>query len=205
MDCRGAREAISAYVDGETAPEETARIREHLAACPECRALEARMRALGDGVLRLRCEPSEGFRDAVFARLDAENALPRKAGRLARPWHWAAVPLAAAAAVVLFLVASREPVLERIATAPDAPRVETQGTARIEPPATARVEAPTPRRDTPESAVPDAVPEKTASAAPGLSAEEMEMIALLDVLSGEAFEAGEDPEPLELLAPEEGA
>jgi len=158
MRCGDIRETISAWVDGEASPEEAARIREHLSSCEPCRVLERQMRAVGAGVLQIRGKVPDRFREAVFARLEAEGVLPP--GKKGSPlsWRWATVPLAAAAALGIFLLTSRE-----------------------------TVRAPVP-------------PQGTAAA---LTAEDREMIALLDVLDDPAALDADvgDAERMELLAP----
>jgi len=110
MDCRDIRETISVCVDGEATPAEAASVREHLASCERCRVLERQMRALGAGVRQDRGRVPDRFREEVFARLESEGALPKR--RIVTPaaWRWAAVPLAAAAGLGLFLLTSRDAV-----------------------------------------------------------------------------------------------
>lgn len=110
MGCRDIRETISACVDGEASPEEAALVREHLASCERCRVLERQMRAVGAGVRQVRGSVPDAFREAVFARLDAEGVLPPRKKIFSVSWRWAAVPLAAAAALGFFLLTSRDAV-----------------------------------------------------------------------------------------------
>ncbi len=174
MDCRDIREPISAFVDGEASPGETASVREHLASCERCRVLERQMRAVGAGVRQLRGSVPERFREEVFARLESEGVLPKRKKVFPAAWRWAAVPLAAAAGLGLFLLTSREAV---------------RGPAKPGP-ATARIEASSP---------PAPSPQGNGSA---LSAEDREMLAMLDLLEDpEAFDANDDAERMELLAP----
>jgi hypothetical protein len=187
MACRDIREAISAWVDGEATPGEAEAVREHLASCGRCRVLERQMRAVGAGVRQVRGSVPSGFRESVFARLDAEGALPPRKRRSSISWRWAAVPLAAAAGLGLFLLTSREAVR---GPAPPGP-------------ATARVETPAP-------VAPAAVPAVNPAGPPvprqgdvdALSAEDREMLALLDVLDDPApFESNGDADGMDLLAP----
>jgi len=196
MDCRDIRETISAWVDGEASPDEAASVRGHLASCERCRALERQMRAVGAGVRQVRRPVPDGFREAVFARLDAEGALPARKKIRPVSLRWAAVPLAAAAGLGLFLLTSREG-----ARAP-APRGA----------ATARVETAAPAATVPASPVhgPTATPAAPASSPQGdaaaLSTEDREMIALLDLLEDPgALDANGDAEGMELLAPGDSA
>jgi hypothetical protein len=106
MECNELKEWISATIDGEALPEEARRVEEHLAACAGCRALERRMRAVGAGVGRVEGAVPAGFRDALFARMEAENLIPRRRSLFVFSLRWAAVPLGAAAALALFLFLS---------------------------------------------------------------------------------------------------
>jgi hypothetical protein len=178
MGCRDIFETISAFVDGEASPEEAARVREHLASCERCRVLERQMHAVGAGVRQVRGSVPDRFREAVFARLDAEGALPKRKKVFPTAWRWMAVPLAAAAALGFFLLTSRDAV-----RGPDSPG-----------PATSRVET---------SAPPDPSPQGNAVA---LSTEDREMLALLDILEDPAdLDANDDAEGMELLAPGDSA
>ena len=174
MDCRDIRETISACVDGEASPAEAASVREHLASCERCRVLERQMRALGAGVRQVRGRVPDRFREEVFARLESEGALPKR--RIVTPaaWRWAAVPLAAAAGLGLFLLTSREAVRGPAPPGPAASRVETSASY-----------APSPQGN-----------------APALSTEDREMVALLDILEDPAdLDASDDAEGMDLLAP----
>lgn len=195
MACRDIRELISAFVDGETSAEETALVTEHLSSCARCRDLERGMRAMGEGVRQVRREPTEAFREAVFARLESEGTLPKGKRVPAFPWRWAAVPLAAAAAAALFLLASRDAVRERPVPGPTTARVESpvpSGAAGIEP-------APPASGPAGGSRAPARPGHGTAAS---LSAEDREMIALLDILEDPAsFEAEGETEGVDLLVP----
>jgi anti-sigma factor RsiW len=160
MECRDLRETISACVDGEASPAEAASVREHLASCERCRVLERQMRALGEGVRQVRGRVPDRFREAVFARLESEGALPKRRIVYPAAWRWAAVPLAAAAGLGLFLLTSSD------APRGPAPPVAVQGTVAA------------------------------------LSAEDREMVALLDILEDPAdLDANDDAEGMDLLAP----
>jgi anti-sigma factor RsiW len=162
MRCRDIRESISACVDGEASPGEEAAVRAHLASCERCRVLERQMRAVGAGVLQVRGPVPDRFREKVFARLESEGALPERKRLFPAAWRFAALPLAAAAALGLFLLTSRE-------------------------------------------AVRGPVPPPQGNAA-ALSTEDREMLALLDILEDPAaFDANDDAEGVDLLAPGESA
>ncbi|MFA6148776.1 MAG: anti-sigma factor [bacterium] len=187
MGCRDIRETISACVDGEASPEEAARVREHLASCEPCRVLERQMRAVGAGVCQVRGTVPDGFRKAVFARLDAEGALPARKKGFSPSWRWAAVPLAAAAGLGLFLLTSREAIRTPV----------PQGSV------TSRVGTSAPAPPVPGPAVRPAVPPPAAQEKNGvLSNEDREMIALLDILEDPAaLDANGDSDEMDLLAP----
>ncbi len=108
MECREIREIISAYVDGEAGPEEARRAEEHFGKCPECRAAEKRMRALGVAVARTEGAVPPDFRENLFVRMEKEGLLPKRRSIFVFSLRWAAVPLAAAAALVLFVLSSRD-------------------------------------------------------------------------------------------------
>jgi hypothetical protein len=174
MGCRDIRESISACVDGEASPGETAAVREHLASCERCRVLERQMRAVGAGVRQVRGSVPDRFREEVFARLESEGALPKRRKVAPTAWRWVAVPLAAAAAVGFFLLTSRDGI-----RGPESPG-----------PATARIET---------SAPPAPSLQGNAVA---LSTEDREMLALLDLFEDPAdLDANDDAEGMDLLAP----
>jgi len=178
MGCRDIRESISACVDGEASPGEAAAVREHLASCERCRVLERQMRAVGAGVRQLRGPVPDRFREKVFARLESEGALPKRRKVFPAAWRWAAVPLAAAAGLGLFLLTSREAVRGPVPPGPAASRVETS----------------VPRASSPQENI------------AALSAEDREMLALLDILEDPAaFDANDDAEGMDLLAPGDSA
>jgi len=173
MDCRDIRESISACVDGEASPGEMASVREHLASCERCRVLERQMRAVGAGVRQVRRPVPDRFREEVFARLESEGALPKRKKVFPAAWRWAAVPLAAAAGLGLFLLTSREAV---------------RGPAKPGP-ATARV----------GTSAPAPSPQGNGEA---ISAEDREMLVLLDILEDPVdLDANDDAEGMDLLAP----
>ena len=191
MGCRDIRETISACVDGEASPEEAARVREHLASCERCRVLERQMRAVGAGVRQVRGSVPDGFREAVLARLDAEGALPKRKKVFPTAWRWAAVPLAAAAGLGLFLLTSREAVRTPVPQAPVTSRVETTTAIPSVPGTAARPAVP---------------PESAQGTTAALSIEDRKMIALLDILEDPAaFDANDDAEGMDLLAPGDSA
>ena len=106
MDCHDAAALISARIDGELEdPDEAARLAEHLAGCPACRALEESFRRQ-DEALRRAFHPSP-VADAAFAEQVAVKvpAMVKRRGkplqvRVGRPISWremAEIPSAALA------------------------------------------------------------------------------------------------------------
>ena len=177
MSCRDIRESISACVDGESSPEEAAVVREHLASCERCRVLERQMRAVGAGVRQVRGPVPDRFREEVFARLESEGVLPKRKKAVSTAWRWVAVPLAAAAGLGLFLLTSREGIREPV---PSGPATAWIGTSP---------RAPSPQGD-----------------GSALSTEDREMLAMLDLLEDlDAFDANDDAEGMDLLAPGDSA
>jgi hypothetical protein len=173
MGCRDIRETISACVDGEASPEEAASVREHLASCERCGALERQMRAVGAGVRQVRGSVPDRFREEVFARLESEGVLPKRKKVFPAAWRWAAVPLAAAAGLGLFLLTSREAVR---GPAPPGPATARVGTSAPAPSPQGNGEA--------------------------ISAEDREMLVLLDILEDPVdLDANDDAEGMDLLAP----
>jgi anti-sigma factor RsiW len=108
MECKEIRELISAYVDGEASPEEAREVEGHLGACARCRSAEQRMRSLGVGVARMEGDILPEFRDRLFARMEKEDLLPKRRSIFVFSVRWAAVPLAAAAALTFYVMFSRE-------------------------------------------------------------------------------------------------
>jgi len=91
------------------------------------------MRAIGIGVARTEGVVPSDFREKLFARMEAEDLLPRRRSLFVFSIRWAAVPLAAAAALALFLLTSPEKGKDTVS-----PQGQLPGVAR-QAPATARV------------------------------------------------------------------
>ena len=72
--CDQALELLSARLDGALTPEETAGLEEHLAQCPECRALAADLETLHDAMPELYQEPPAQLKERVMAQIRAESA-----------------------------------------------------------------------------------------------------------------------------------
>ena len=134
MECRNLKEPISASIDGEVSQAEIRRIEEHLEGCAECRALERKMRAIGTGVAMTEGVVPSDFREKLFARMEAEDLLPRRRSLFVFSIRWAAIPLAAALA--LFLLTSPEKGKDVVT-----PQGQLPSVAQRQPVAAARVEA----------------------------------------------------------------
>jgi anti-sigma factor RsiW len=110
MRCRKAQEYISRSIDGELAERENARLERHLAACDECRALQADLRRIVRGAAGLAVpEPSEKVWLRIRAGVTAGQAEPasRRSGDARRPAFGLGLPAlrtAGFAAAALFLV-----------------------------------------------------------------------------------------------------
>jgi anti-sigma factor RsiW len=82
MQCRGARELASAYIDGEAAGESERDVAAHVASCPACTALADDYRRIGEQ-LAAGYEPAPAhLADKIRARLAAEAA-----GTARVRWH----------------------------------------------------------------------------------------------------------------------
>ena len=89
---------LTAYLDGELAPEKTATVRAHLAGCAACRSTETLLRGTLLALEALPAfEPSAGLRRTVLNRLDG---LPRPLGERLRMVLRPGVLLPSAAALV---------------------------------------------------------------------------------------------------------
>jgi anti-sigma factor RsiW len=178
MECRDWRERISAAVDGEAPLEETRRIEGHLEECAECRALERRMRAVGIGVASTEGIVPPGFREKLFARMEAEDLLPRRRSLFVFSLRWAVVPVAAAAAFALFMLTSADKGKDAVSPAI--------------PPGPQTLVAPG-RQTTPSAAQ---------TAGEHLTPEEREIIAHLDILEDPSdLDPSEDVDEMEMFAP----
>ena len=89
---------LDAFIDGALSEQDAARVREHLADCPECRSYVSDalvMRELFPGIEETPVP--DGFADAVMSALPAQR-IPWR-----RQWKKAALPLAACIAIALLL------------------------------------------------------------------------------------------------------
>lgn len=181
MECRDWKERISAHVDGETPAGEGRLVDEHLRGCAACRALERRMRAVAIGVARTETDVPLQFREKLFARMESEDLLSKRRSLFVYSLRWAAIPLAAAAALTFFLLTSTE-----------------RGGNRQAPPGRQPwVAQSAPANET-------RLPSSTAAArgAGELTSEEREIVAHLDVLEDpSALEDPGDIDEVEIFAP----
>lgn len=188
MECGLSKELLSAHVDGEASPEESHRVEEHLRACADCATTEKRMRALGGAAARTETRVSPELRDRLFARMEQEGLLRRRRSIFAFSVRWAALPLAAAAALGLFLLTSRE--TARGPAPPPPPQAVAERPGDASPP----VGAPTrPERRARETA---------AVSGEELSPEEREIVTYLEILEDpHAFEEPGEVDELEIFVP----
>ena len=123
MNCRDNEILLLAERDGGLTSEQLAALERHVAACPACRQLRARLaEALSafqaDATSVAVPDAGEAWRD-LRAQLRGETAKPAKKRPLA-PIIWFSTPLAAAAALTFAYLGLRPQ-----ATEPVAPAVET--------------------------------------------------------------------------------
>ncbi len=195
MKCLDWKEKISGYIDGEISRAEVREVEEHLEACESCRALGRRMRAVGSGIERIEATVSPDFREKLFARLEAEELLPRRRSLFVFSLRWAAVPLAAAAAVGLFLLISPEKGKDAIFPQGGLPRVAQQA-----PQQTTHSPVGSPRTEGSPPSSASGIERPVATAAAGLSTEEREIVAYLEVLEDSAvFEDQGDADTIEIF------
>lgn len=103
--CEYYLELISAGIDGQLTGEELQKLNDHLARCPDCRALydimaenDAALAGLGD------CEPPEGFAQSVMERIQAEHAPGKIVSLFRRPQFKKAMTAAACALLCIGVV-----------------------------------------------------------------------------------------------------
>jgi len=128
-------ERLSAYLDGELAPEEISAVAAHVASCAECAAWLAEFAAVDEAAAELAATAPSGYFEALPGRM--RSRLEPRTARVRRlpVWTWAAAA-ALLLAVVTPLTLSKRPATER-ATDAVAPAREMKAAA---PPAT--LEAP---------------------------------------------------------------
>ena len=103
--CEDYLELISAGIDGQLTGEELQKLNDHLARCPDCRALydimaenDAALAGLGD------CEPPEGFAQSVMERIQAERVPGKIVSLFRRPQFKKAMTAAACALLCIGVV-----------------------------------------------------------------------------------------------------
>ncbi len=133
------RERLSAYLDRELPPDESAAVEAHLAACPECTAFLAELAAVDEAAASLPAEPPVGYFDTfparVRARLEPRQAAPR--GRRVPAWTWAAAAALLLAVVTPLTLRQLRPA--STAPLPPGPLPEpkrAEGSRQSEPPST---------------------------------------------------------------------
>lgn len=201
MECRELGEALSAYMDGEAGSPEAGIVEAHLAGCASCRVLLGRMREAEDSLARIEAQVPDEFRETLLARLEKEELLPRRRSLFVFSVRWLAVPAAAAAALALFLLTSRESGVN-LGKGPEPPARVAQG-----PPSAAAhgAGAPAAKEASPVrngSAVAVTAPEGSVAAAAGeLSGEEREIVAWLELLENPVvLEEGGDVDEMEIFS-----
>lgn len=104
MDCDKYMELLSARLDGALTEEEERELEEHLAVCPDCRAVGAQLSALQGAFPELEeaAAPPEGFARGVMDRIRAE-ASPKVIPLFKRPQVRALAGLAACLVLVVGL------------------------------------------------------------------------------------------------------
>lgn len=108
MNCPGATERLTAYLDGDLDPTMASAVRGHLRSCPDCRALAAAHARLRDALTGLPpVEPPPALWAGVMARLGEAEVADGRRSALALWWQrWMprlapVAGVAAAAAVAL--------------------------------------------------------------------------------------------------------
>ena len=103
LDCEQALDLISAKLDGALTAEESARLEEHLAACPACRALLADFEELHTELPRLAAQPPRDLKDNIMAEVRRSKVTPFQGKK--KQWRWRSLA-SLAAVLVLVLVGS---------------------------------------------------------------------------------------------------
>ncbi len=113
MICEEALALMSAKLDGALSPDEEAELQEHLATCPDCRALMETLEGLDEKLADLREPAPEGLKKGVLYRIDQATG---KAKPARRRWFGPGTALGAVAAILVLLVGLKViplPMLER--------------------------------------------------------------------------------------------
>ncbi|OUQ56387.1 hypothetical protein B5E56_12975 [Flavonifractor sp. An112] len=100
LSCDEALELISARLDGPLTQEETARLEEHLSACPACRTLADDLESIHEELPYLAAEPPAELKEGVMNKIHTSKVTPFQSKK--RQWRWRSLAsLAAVAALVL--------------------------------------------------------------------------------------------------------
>ncbi len=195
MKCEEINEILSGYVDGEARGDEGRLVEEHLAACAGCRDLARRMRIVGAGIEKTEGMVPPDFRETLFARMEREGLLSRRRSLFVYSIRWAAVPVAAAAVLALFLLVPRESGIKGPVPSAQAP-LSTGG------------QAPRVAQRAPEAGTPAAGTGTGGKAAADsravadLTPEEREIVAYLEVLEDPAsLDEPSEIDELEIVEP----
>jgi hypothetical protein len=154
--CEEITSELVAFLDGELADEERRPVAAHVHGCLACRREIERLTKVQGLVAELpRIQPSAGFADEFWRKLEAESApLPANVHRL-RPLRWVVPALAAAAVVALALRSEVQPPSPQVASS--GTEVHASGkiaTAPAAPAPPARA-APQPKAEEPPAQVAD--------------------------------------------------
>lgn len=121
LSCDEALELISARLDGPLTQEETARLEEHLSACPACRTLAEDLKELHEELPQLAAQPPAGLKEGVMDQIHTSKVTPSRARsgsgaggawppwRRWPPWCWWALGLWTSGAPAASGAASRPP------------------------------------------------------------------------------------------------
>ncbi len=100
LSCDQALELISARLDGPLSQQESARLEEHLSACPACRTLAEELDTLHRELPELAAQPPAGLKKGVMDQIHASKLTPFQSKK--RQWRWRSLAsLAAVVALVL--------------------------------------------------------------------------------------------------------
>jgi len=130
MNCKSLNENLYEYLDGELSPLESAAVREHLERCSICRqAFQHEMDSgrflsshLERAVETVRLEPR--LRQQIAQAIEKNTAPPRRTF-VSRPWMRLALPLAAAAAIVVAIICLKHGFHPSDSSTPHVPQVST--------------------------------------------------------------------------------
>jgi anti-sigma factor RsiW len=103
MDCRQCRDDLTAYLDGELNPADSAEVRSHLETCTSCADELRSFQHAADFVEshKRELELSPGSWNLVRARISSSNSLPSSRFLVPNRWRFAFASLAIIATVAL--------------------------------------------------------------------------------------------------------